>query len=181
MNECHEEVEYEYGFCPDGGGLMEFPVARAKDDDGNEIIPEKPALTSSNLAALRGRRYAREIADGARRAFNAVKHAVFEPHHDGLVPSQVSCETAQFDRRSAITLGARGDSYYEYLLKHWIHSGRPAGGEAAYLQGEEATSMYVLISGRIRLLQDKEKERVGNGQSTFGPVSYTHLTLPTKA
>ena len=113
--ECHEEVEYEYGFCPDGGGLMEFPVARAKDDDGNEIIPEKPALTSSNLAALRGRRYAREIADGARRAFNAVKHAVFEPHHDGLVPSQVSCETAQFDRRSAITLGARGDSYYEKI------------------------------------------------------------------
>lgn len=142
--ECHEEVEYEYGFCPDGGGLMEFPVARAKDDDGNEIVPEKPALTSSNLAALRGRRYAREIADGARRAFNAVKHAVFEPHHDGLVPSQVSCETAQFDRRSAITLGARGDSYYEYLLKHWIHSGRPAGGEAAYLQAMDGVLMHLL-------------------------------------
>ena len=139
-----DDVEFEYGFCPDGGGLMEFPVARAVDESGAEIVPEKPAVAASTLAALRGRRYAREIADGARRAFNAVKHAVFEPHHDGLPPSQVSCETAQFDRRSAITLGARGDSYYEYLLKHWIHSGRPAGGEAAYLQAMDGVLMHLL-------------------------------------
>ena len=139
-----DDVEFEYGFCPDGGGLMEFPVARAVDENGAEVVPEKPALAASALAALRGRRYAREIADGARRAFNAVKHAVFEPHHDGLPPSQVSCETAQFDRRSAITLGARGDSYYEYLLKHWIHSGRPAGGEAAYLQAMDGVLMHLL-------------------------------------
>ena len=139
-----DDVEFEYGFCPDGGGLMEFPVARAVDENGAEIVPEKPAVAASTLAALRGRRYAREIADGARRAFNAVKHAVFEPHHDGLPPSQVSCETAQFDRRSAITLGARGDSYYEYLLKHWIHSGRPAGGEAAYLQAMDGVLMHLL-------------------------------------
>ena len=123
---------------------MEFPVARAVDENGAEVVPEKPALAASALAALRGRRYAREIADGARRAFNAVKHAVFEPHHDGLPPSQVSCETAQFDRRSAITLGARGDSYYEYLLKHWIHSGRPAGGEAAYLQAMDGVLIHLL-------------------------------------
>ena len=56
----------------------------------------------------------------------------------------MSCETAQFDRRSAITLGARGDSYYEYLLKHWIHSGRPAGGEAAYLQAMDGVLIHLL-------------------------------------
>ena len=30
-----EDVEFEYGFCPDGGGLMEFPVARAVDERGD--------------------------------------------------------------------------------------------------------------------------------------------------
>ena len=154
---------------------MEFPVARAVDESGAEIVPEKPAVAASTLAALRGRRYAREIADGARRAFNAVKHAVFEPHHDGLPPSQVSCETAQFDRRSAITLGARGDSYYEYLLKHWIHSGRPAGGEAAYLQAMDGVLIHLLhrSSGEGEVFgdtpRDADEPGVGLRYRGWGP------------
>ena len=64
-----DDVEFEYGFCPDGGGLMEFPVARAVDESGAEIVPEKPAVAASALAALRGRRYAREIADGRAARF----------------------------------------------------------------------------------------------------------------
>jgi len=175
-----EDVEFEYGFCPDGGGLMEFPVARAVDENGAEIVPERPAVAGSALAALRGRRYAREIADGARRAFNAVKHAVFEPHHDGLPPSQVSCETAQFDRRSAITLGARGDSYYEYLLKHWIHSGRPAGGEAAYLQAMDGVLIHLLhrSSGEGEVFggyaaRDADEQGLGAPSGAGGPGAAT--------
>lgn len=41
---------------------------------------------------------------------------------DGLLPIHVNTETGNFDG-STITLGARGDSYYEYLLKQWIQHG----------------------------------------------------------
>ena len=41
---------------------------------------------------------------------------------DGLVPIYISTQTGSFVG-STYTLGARGDSYYEYLLKQWIQSG----------------------------------------------------------
>lgn len=43
---------------------------------------------------------------------------------DGLVPIYVSTRNGHFDR-SQITLGARGDSYYEYLLKQWLQAPTP--------------------------------------------------------
>lgn len=41
---------------------------------------------------------------------------------DGLVPIYVDTNTGRFTNH-LITLGARGDSYYEYLLKQWIQNG----------------------------------------------------------
>ncbi|KAB7499169.1 Endoplasmic reticulum mannosyl-oligosaccharide 1,2-alpha-mannosidase [Armadillidium nasatum] len=43
---------------------------------------------------------------------------------DGLVPIFINAQTGQFRQHSTITLGARGDSYYEYLLKQWIQMGK---------------------------------------------------------
>ncbi|KAK4287887.1 hypothetical protein Pmani_039056 [Petrolisthes manimaculis] len=43
---------------------------------------------------------------------------------DGLVPIFINAQTGQWRSHSTITLGARGDSYYEYLLKQWIQTGR---------------------------------------------------------
>ncbi|CAH0547785.1 unnamed protein product [Brassicogethes aeneus] len=43
---------------------------------------------------------------------------------DGLVPIFINANTGQFRAYSTITLGARGDSYYEYLLKQWIQTGK---------------------------------------------------------
>ncbi|CAF0845338.1 unnamed protein product [Adineta ricciae] len=43
--------------------------------------------------------------------------------NDGLVPIFVSSITGQFSGE-IISLGARGDSYYEYLLKQWLQTGR---------------------------------------------------------
>ena len=55
-----------------------------------------------------------------------------------------------------------------HLLRQFISLGLNrvwlSAGEAAYVQGEEATSMFVLISGRIRLLQkDGPGEDEGRG------------------
>eukprot|EP00128_Syssomonas_multiformis_P004642 Colp12_sorted_trinity150504_noHs@26008 len=51
----------------------------------------------------------------------------------GLLPIYISPVTGQFSGNT-ITLGARGDSYYEYLLKQWLLSGKK---EKAYLQAYE--------------------------------------------
>ncbi|XP_060534840.1 endoplasmic reticulum mannosyl-oligosaccharide 1,2-alpha-mannosidase [Cylas formicarius] len=41
---------------------------------------------------------------------------------DGLVPIFINANTGQFRSYATVTLGARGDSYYEYLLKQWIQT-----------------------------------------------------------
>jgi hypothetical protein len=139
------EAEMEYGFCPDGGGLKEYPI----DPSGPSCdFESNDAFARSNLAALAGRRYRRDIAIGARRAFHAVTDATWLPANDGLVPNAVSSGTAVFDRASTLTLGARGDSYYEYLLKHWLHAGKPAGGERSYLRAMDGVLLYLLRRAR---------------------------------
>eukprot|EP00118_Oscarella_pearsei_P028265 m.1786 g.1786 ORF g.1786 m.1786 type:complete len:620 (+) comp7842_c0_seq1:46-1905(+) len=48
--------------------------------------------------------------------------SLHRPHN--LVPIFVNANSGQFRAGSTITFGARGDSYYEYLLKQWIQSGK---------------------------------------------------------
>lgn len=49
-------------------------------------------------------------------------------HHlekkSGLVPIFINANTGQFRNFATISLGARGDSYYEYLLKQWLQTGK---------------------------------------------------------
>lgn len=46
------------------------------------------------------------------------------PKKDGLVPIFINANTGTFRAGSTISLGARGDSYYEYLLKQWLQTGK---------------------------------------------------------
>ncbi|XP_068167597.1 mannosidase, alpha, class 1B, member 1b [Antennarius striatus] len=43
---------------------------------------------------------------------------------DGLVPMFINTNSGQFTHQGTYTLGARADSYYEYLLKQWIQGGK---------------------------------------------------------
>jgi mannosyl-oligosaccharide alpha-1,2-mannosidase len=43
---------------------------------------------------------------------------------DGLLPMFINPVSGKFGASGRVTLGARGDSYYEYLLKQWILTGR---------------------------------------------------------
>ncbi|XP_033162240.1 endoplasmic reticulum mannosyl-oligosaccharide 1,2-alpha-mannosidase [Drosophila mauritiana] len=61
--------------------------------------------------------------------YEQVAHRVNEKVHDleknhGLVPIFINANTGTFRNYATISLGARGDSYYEYLLKQWIQTGR---------------------------------------------------------
>ncbi|XP_038046296.1 endoplasmic reticulum mannosyl-oligosaccharide 1,2-alpha-mannosidase-like [Patiria miniata] len=43
---------------------------------------------------------------------------------DGLVPIFINANTGQFRQHATITFGARADSYYEYLMKQWLQTGK---------------------------------------------------------
>ena len=43
---------------------------------------------------------------------------------DGLVPMIVEADNETFREFSVVTLGNKTDSYYEYLLKQWIQTGK---------------------------------------------------------
>ncbi|XP_030647754.1 mannosidase, alpha, class 1B, member 1b isoform X2 [Chanos chanos] len=44
--------------------------------------------------------------------------------HEGLVPMFINTNSGLFTHQGVYTLGARADSYYEYLLKQWIQGGK---------------------------------------------------------
>ncbi|XP_031845965.1 alpha-Mannosidase class I b [Nomia melanderi] len=77
--------------------------------------------------------------------------------YDGLVPIFINANTGQFREFATITLGARGDSYYEYLLKQWIQTGKTINylrddyslgisGTLKHLVKQTASKKYVFIA-----------------------------------
>lgn len=60
-----------------------------------------------------------------QKAIQIVNEKVHDlPKKDGLVPIFINANTGTFRTGSTISLGARGDSYYEYLLKQWLQTGK---------------------------------------------------------
>lgn len=57
-------------------------------------------------------------------AFKVSQHVHQLRKPDGLVPIFINPNTGQLNAESDIKLGARGDSYYEYLLKQWLQTGK---------------------------------------------------------
>ena len=51
-------------------------------------------------------------------------HIYAQSKKDGLVPLFINANTGYFRSGATITLGARADSYYEYLAKQWIQTGK---------------------------------------------------------
>ncbi|XP_058807864.1 endoplasmic reticulum mannosyl-oligosaccharide 1,2-alpha-mannosidase isoform X2 [Phymastichus coffea] len=65
--------------------------------------------------------------------------------YDGLVPIFINANTGLFREYAVITLGARGDSYYEYLLKQWIQTGKTIDYlRDDYLFGIEGTEKHLV-------------------------------------
>lgn len=65
--------------------------------------------------------------------------------YDGLVPIFINANTGRFNEHSTITLGARGDSYYEYLLKQWIQTGKKVDYlRDDYLMGVNGTRKHLV-------------------------------------
>ncbi|XP_037547667.1 endoplasmic reticulum mannosyl-oligosaccharide 1,2-alpha-mannosidase [Nematolebias whitei] len=65
--------------------------------------------------------------------------------HDGLVPMFINTNSGQFSHKGVFTLGARADSYYEYLLKQWIQGGKAEDDLLQdYLQAIEGVKKHLV-------------------------------------
>ncbi|MFH4979502.1 hypothetical protein AB6A40_006211 [Gnathostoma spinigerum] len=66
-------------------------------------------------------------------------------HKDGLCEMFISPETGMFKGGSAITMGARADSYYEYLLKQWLQTGKTIDWlKEDYMNAIDATKKHLM-------------------------------------
>ncbi|KAE9044493.1 Endoplasmic reticulum mannosyl-oligosaccharide 1,2-alpha-mannosidase [Phytophthora rubi] len=72
------------------------------------------------LARLTGYSKYQEQVD---RISDSLAKQVEEKYTNGLLPVQINQQSGKITA-SKITLGANGDSYYEYLLKQWLLSGK---------------------------------------------------------
>jgi mannosyl-oligosaccharide alpha-1,2-mannosidase len=65
------------------------------------------------------------LAEHSMRAVDAARAELpTEGHRQVLLPMFIDAKTGKFNQGATITLGARGDSYYEYLLKQWLLTGK---------------------------------------------------------
>lgn len=97
-------------------------------------------------------------------AMKVLEHMKNLPKVDGLVPIYISPDSGEFSGEN-IRLGSRGDSYYEYLIKVWIHLGVDRDSNVTYLRDmyEEA------MKGVRNLLVQKS---IPNGLVFVGELPY---------
>jgi len=62
------------------------------------------------------------VVQDAVLAISQLLHSL--PKLDGLVPCYMNPFAGNFHASSMVTVGASADSYYEYLLKQWIQTGK---------------------------------------------------------
>ncbi|XP_072816659.1 endoplasmic reticulum mannosyl-oligosaccharide 1,2-alpha-mannosidase isoform X1 [Vicugna pacos] len=76
-------------------------------------------LEFRELSRLTGVKKFQEAAEEVTRHIHSLSGK-----KDGLVPMFINTHSGLFTHLGVFTLGARADSYYEYLLKQWIQGGK---------------------------------------------------------
>ncbi|XP_047624984.1 endoplasmic reticulum mannosyl-oligosaccharide 1,2-alpha-mannosidase isoform X1 [Phacochoerus africanus] len=76
-------------------------------------------LEFRELSRLTGNKKFREAVEQVARHVHSLSGK-----KDGLVPMFINTNSGLFTHLGVFTLGARADSYYEYLLKQWIQGGK---------------------------------------------------------
>ncbi|XP_045783821.1 endoplasmic reticulum mannosyl-oligosaccharide 1,2-alpha-mannosidase isoform X2 [Maniola jurtina] len=112
-------------------------------------------------------------------AFEDAAAAVSEKIHQlpkkhGLVPIFINPNTGHFLPHATITLGARGDSYYEYLLKQWLQTGKTIN----YLLDDYMTAIEGVREYLAKRSSPNKRLFIGelaSGSEAFNP-KMDHLT-----
>eukprot|EP00750_Incisomonas_marina_P017707 INCI2369.1.p1 GENE.INCI2369.1~~INCI2369.1.p1 ORF type:complete len:752 (+),score=136.84 INCI2369.1:60-2315(+) len=101
-----------------------------------------------------------KYANAANKVMDVVAAATSK--ENGLVPIFIDPSSGKFQTSSRITLGARGDSYYEYLLKQWLITSKTEERfKQAYLES---------VDGMIEKLVKQSK-----------PSNFTYIAELTRA
>ncbi|KAM3968788.1 alpha-Mannosidase class I b [Aphomia sociella] len=96
------------------------------------------------------------------------------PKKHGLVPIFINPNTGHFLPHATITLGARGDSYYEYLLKQWLQTGKTIN----YLLDDYMTAIEGVREFLAKRSSPNKRLFIGElsaGSESFNP-KMDHLT-----
>lgn len=94
--------------------------------------------------------------------------------NEGLVPIFINANTGQFRNFATISLGARADSYYEYLIKQWIQTGKKNDD---FLIEDYETAIRGVLNQLVRVTPNEKHLYIGeliNGKD-FKP-KMDHLT-----
>lgn len=97
-------------------------------------------------------------------AMKVLEHLKTLPKVEGLVPIYISPHSGQFSGEN-IRLGSRGDSYYEYLLKVWLHQGGSQNTNMTYLYDMYSEAMKGVHNRLVR-------KSVPNGLVFVGELPY---------
>nr|XP_020744182.1 endoplasmic reticulum mannosyl-oligosaccharide 1,2-alpha-mannosidase-like [Odocoileus virginianus texanus] len=117
-----------YSFVNIGTGVA-HPPGWTSDSTVAEVTSIQ--LEFRELSRLTGDKKFKEAAEEVTRRVHALRGKL-----DGLVPMFINTNSGSFTHLGVFTLGARADSYYEYLLKQWIQGGkkeRPATAHGSSL------------------------------------------------
>lgn len=93
--------------------LARIPACSALCRQGVRAAPPHPSLTCA-LPYL-----PQEAAEEVSRHIHSLSGK-----KDGLVPMFINTHSGLFTHMGVFTVGARADSYYEYLLKQWVQGGK---------------------------------------------------------
>ncbi|TRY57658.1 hypothetical protein DNTS_025898 [Danionella cerebrum] len=106
---------------------------------------------------------------------------VLEGKRDGLVPMFINTNTGKFTRRGAITLGARADSYYEYLLKQWLQGGKKETELLEdYIQAVEGVKKNLLkqsAPGKLTFVGELSNGRLNPKMISMDRITLSHVLL----
>lgn len=101
---------------------------RANNPGGDSSLAEATSvqLEFKYLAHVTGDEQLAVMANEAMDAVLAARTHLHNNEHaaHGLLPIYLGPGSGRFQSKASVTLGARGDSYYEYLLKQWLFSGK---------------------------------------------------------
>ncbi|VDM25986.1 unnamed protein product [Toxocara canis] len=92
-------------------------------------------------------------------AFGTSKHIhnIGCEKYDGLCGMFINPKTGQFRHKPTITMGARSDSYYEYLLKQWLQTGKSID----WLRDDYNKSMMAMEKHLVRQSEPNKLTFVG--------------------
>lgn len=143
----YTDIEVRSGSCKFGAG-------DASTAEGTTI-----QLEFKTLSRMTGdQKYAKAV-EGVSDLFRTL------PKLDGLVPILVNPRSHEWIKSAPYSLGARGDSYYEYLLKQWVLSNRTEPVFLADYQAAMAGVRQHLVkqtAGPLNLTYIAERRSDGN-------------------